>query len=144
MLWIIENKRLWRAALLGLLLIAIMGPWVFDIIHVPIKLSTFFLGCVGCLAVRRSSCHNADPRGGISGGKKKSVATIGLRPRISPSFSSIQHYPATADGRSQHQTCTNQYHILDDVLSLQCRGVWNLGKNLVGKQEHRGQRAQHL
>jgi hypothetical protein len=35
MLWIIENKRLWRGIIVGLLLIALMGPWVFDIIHLP-------------------------------------------------------------------------------------------------------------
>ena len=34
MLWIIGNKRLWRGIIVGLLLIALMGPWVFDIIHV--------------------------------------------------------------------------------------------------------------
>ena len=35
MLSLAENKRLWRGLLLGLLLVALMGPWVFDLIHVP-------------------------------------------------------------------------------------------------------------
>jgi hypothetical protein len=35
MVWANDKKRLLRAMMLGLLLIALMGPWVFDIIHVP-------------------------------------------------------------------------------------------------------------
>jgi hypothetical protein len=35
MSWINKNKSRLRAMMLGLLLIALIGPWVFDIIHVP-------------------------------------------------------------------------------------------------------------
>jgi hypothetical protein len=35
MRWIHKNERLFRAILLGLLIIALIGPWVFDIIHIP-------------------------------------------------------------------------------------------------------------
>lgn len=35
MSWINEHQRIWRAALLVLLLAAMMGPWAFDSIHVP-------------------------------------------------------------------------------------------------------------
>ncbi len=34
-LWIIEHKHVWRAVVLGLLLLAIIGPWAFDRINVP-------------------------------------------------------------------------------------------------------------
>jgi len=35
MSWIIEHKRVWRVVILVLLLIAIVGPWAFDLIIVP-------------------------------------------------------------------------------------------------------------
>jgi hypothetical protein len=35
MSWINKHKRVWRVAILVLLLVAIMGPWTFDRIHVP-------------------------------------------------------------------------------------------------------------
>lgn len=35
MVWIHERKRIWHTAVLGLLLVAIAGPWTFDRIHVP-------------------------------------------------------------------------------------------------------------
>jgi hypothetical protein len=35
MTWITQNKRAWRAALLALLVVAFLGPWTFDLIHVP-------------------------------------------------------------------------------------------------------------
>ena len=35
--WIEEHKRIWRVTILVLLLVAIMGPWVFDVINVPSK-----------------------------------------------------------------------------------------------------------
>jgi hypothetical protein len=35
MSWINEHKRVWRVAILVLLLVAIMGPWTFDRINVP-------------------------------------------------------------------------------------------------------------
>jgi hypothetical protein len=35
MSWMNEHKRVWRGALLVLLLVAIIGPWVFDLIFVP-------------------------------------------------------------------------------------------------------------
>lgn len=35
MLWIVKHKRVWRMAVLGLLLVAILGPWVLDQIMVP-------------------------------------------------------------------------------------------------------------
>jgi hypothetical protein len=37
MLWINEHKNVWRVAVLVLLLVAIMGPWTFDLINVPAK-----------------------------------------------------------------------------------------------------------
>jgi hypothetical protein len=39
MVWINEHKKVWRVAVLVLLLVAIMGPWAFDRIHVPSKYS---------------------------------------------------------------------------------------------------------
>jgi hypothetical protein len=35
MSWMNEHKRVWRVAVLVLLLVAIMGPWAFDRIYVP-------------------------------------------------------------------------------------------------------------
>ena len=35
MSWINKHKRIWRAAILLLLLFALMGPWAFDRINVP-------------------------------------------------------------------------------------------------------------
>ena len=35
MLWLQEHKTVWRVAILALLLVAIMGPWIFDKINVP-------------------------------------------------------------------------------------------------------------
>jgi hypothetical protein len=35
MSWINRHKRIWRAAILLLLLVALMGPWVFEQINVP-------------------------------------------------------------------------------------------------------------
>jgi len=35
MSWINEHKRVWRVAILVLLLVAIMGPWSFELINVP-------------------------------------------------------------------------------------------------------------
>jgi hypothetical protein len=35
MVWITEHKRVWRVAVLVLLLVAIMGPWGFDRVNVP-------------------------------------------------------------------------------------------------------------
>jgi hypothetical protein len=35
MLWINEHKTIWRVAVLVLLLVAMMGPWAFDLIDVP-------------------------------------------------------------------------------------------------------------
>ncbi len=35
MSWINKHKRIWRAAILLLLLVALMGPWVFEQINVP-------------------------------------------------------------------------------------------------------------
>jgi hypothetical protein len=35
MSWINKHKRIWRAAILLLLLVALMGPWAFDLINVP-------------------------------------------------------------------------------------------------------------
>ena len=29
MMWMNEHKRVWRVAVLGLLLVAILGPWAF-------------------------------------------------------------------------------------------------------------------
>jgi hypothetical protein len=37
MSWIVEHKRVWRVVILGLLLMAIAGPWTFDRIYVPSK-----------------------------------------------------------------------------------------------------------
>jgi hypothetical protein len=39
---IIESRRLFRFIVLGLLLVALLGPWVFDIIHVPREFSCDF------------------------------------------------------------------------------------------------------
>jgi hypothetical protein len=39
MVWTNEYKKIWRAAVLVLLLVAIMGPWTFDRIYVPSKYS---------------------------------------------------------------------------------------------------------
>ena len=39
MLWLNEHKNDWRVAVLGLLLVAIMGPWAFDRIYVPSEYS---------------------------------------------------------------------------------------------------------
>ncbi len=39
MSWMNEHKRVWRAAVLGLLLVAITGPWIFDFIVVPSEYS---------------------------------------------------------------------------------------------------------
>jgi len=33
--WINEHKTAWRVAVLIVLLVAMMGPWTFDLIHVP-------------------------------------------------------------------------------------------------------------
>ena len=35
MRWIVEYKRVWRVAILGLFVAAVVGPWVFDRINVP-------------------------------------------------------------------------------------------------------------
>jgi hypothetical protein len=35
MSWINEQKRVWRVAILVLLLVAIMGPWSFELVNVP-------------------------------------------------------------------------------------------------------------
>lgn len=35
MLWLNNNKRVWRTTILLLLFVALMGPWAFDRIHVP-------------------------------------------------------------------------------------------------------------
>jgi hypothetical protein len=35
MLWLSEHKRVWRLAVLGLLVVAILGPWTLDPIWVP-------------------------------------------------------------------------------------------------------------
>ena len=37
MLWLDKHKRVWRLALLVLLIVAIMGPWTFERINVPSK-----------------------------------------------------------------------------------------------------------
>lgn len=39
MSWLSEHKRGWRLVILGLLLIAIVGPWTFDLINVPSEYS---------------------------------------------------------------------------------------------------------
>ena len=39
MSWLNEHKRVWRLVILGLLLIAIVGPWTFDLINVPSEYS---------------------------------------------------------------------------------------------------------
>jgi len=39
MSWINEPKRAWRVAILMLLLLAIIGPWAFDLINVPSEYS---------------------------------------------------------------------------------------------------------
>ena len=39
MSWIVEHKRVWRVVILGLLLMAIAGPWTFDRIYVPSEYS---------------------------------------------------------------------------------------------------------
>lgn len=33
--WILEHKNIWRALLLGMLLVALLGPWAFDKLSVP-------------------------------------------------------------------------------------------------------------
>jgi hypothetical protein len=35
MSWLTDRKRVWRVILLALLAISILGPWGFDVIHVP-------------------------------------------------------------------------------------------------------------
>lgn len=35
MFWINENKTIWRMIILFLLLIAFIGPWTYEQIHVP-------------------------------------------------------------------------------------------------------------
>ncbi|WP_420642934.1 hypothetical protein [Candidatus Leptofilum sp.] len=35
MLWLNKHKRIWRIIILALFLIALIGPWVFEQIHVP-------------------------------------------------------------------------------------------------------------
>ena len=37
MSWISEHKKVWRGAILVLLLVAIMGPWAFELINMPSK-----------------------------------------------------------------------------------------------------------
>ena len=37
--WIDEHKRFWHVASLALLLLALIGPWTYDVIHVPAKYS---------------------------------------------------------------------------------------------------------
>lgn len=37
MLWIDKNKRIWRTAILIMLLVSMIGPWSFDLINVPSK-----------------------------------------------------------------------------------------------------------
>ncbi len=37
MSWINKHKRVWRVAVLVLLLVAMAGPWTFDLINVPAK-----------------------------------------------------------------------------------------------------------
>jgi len=53
MSWINKHKRVWRVAILVLLLVALMGPWAFDLIDVPseypcsapfIRLEGYFCG----------------------------------------------------------------------------------------------------
>ena len=39
MLWINEHKNVWRVAILVVVLVAIMGPWTFDLIWVPSEYS---------------------------------------------------------------------------------------------------------
>jgi len=39
MSWINEHKKVWRVAILVVGLVAIMGPWVFDVIYVPSEYS---------------------------------------------------------------------------------------------------------
>lgn len=34
-IWVNDHKRIWRTAVLLLLIIAVTGPWSFDLIHVP-------------------------------------------------------------------------------------------------------------
>jgi hypothetical protein len=35
MLWIFEHRNVWRGAILVVMLVAIVGPWTFDVIWVP-------------------------------------------------------------------------------------------------------------
>ena len=35
MLWLNEHKRAWRVVMLGLLFVALVGPWAFDLVNVP-------------------------------------------------------------------------------------------------------------
>ena len=37
MLWIDKNKRIWRTAILIMLLVSMIGPWSFELINVPSK-----------------------------------------------------------------------------------------------------------
>ena len=37
MLWLDKNKRIWRTAILIMLLVALIGPWTFERINVPAK-----------------------------------------------------------------------------------------------------------
>lgn len=35
--WIVEHKRYWRIILLLLMIVAFLGPWMYDVINVPAK-----------------------------------------------------------------------------------------------------------
>ena len=35
MSWLNEHKRAWRVVMLGLLFVALVGPWAFDLVNVP-------------------------------------------------------------------------------------------------------------
>jgi hypothetical protein len=39
MTWLHEHKRIWRTVVLALLLIAMIGPWAFELINVPAEYS---------------------------------------------------------------------------------------------------------
>jgi hypothetical protein len=39
MSWLDDHKRVWRLVMLGLVLVAFVGPWAFDLINVPSEFS---------------------------------------------------------------------------------------------------------